>query len=52
MQAVINAKMRGDEYVMEALATFDKMKMLIEEIITAQIWKTKVLPLLKDEVLK
>jgi hypothetical protein len=28
LQAHINAMMRGDEYVMDALATFDKVKKL------------------------
>lgn len=51
LQAHINAAMRGDEYIMESLATFDKVKTLIEELLISEIWKDNLLPLLKTHIL-
>lgn len=36
---------------MDSLVTFDKVKMLIYDLLEAEIWKQKVLPLLKDHML-
>ncbi len=40
MQAHINALMRSDEYIMEALVTFDKIKLLIYQLLVSEVWKS------------
>lgn len=52
IQAHINAAMRGDEYVMESLATFDKIKTLIYELLVAEAWRENVLPLINNHILE
>jgi hypothetical protein len=42
LQSHINMISRGDEFVMESLATFDKIKVLIHGILCSEIWKEKV----------
>jgi len=50
IQAHINAMTRGEEYVMESLATFEKMPVLLHELIASYIWKREVLPLIQNRV--
>ncbi len=39
MQAHINAVMRSDEFIMESLVTFDKIKTLIFDLLVTEVWK-------------
>jgi len=50
MQAHINAIMRSDEYIMESLITFDKIKILIYQLLVSEVWKSKILPLMKNKL--
>lgn len=52
MQAHINAIMRSDEFIMESLVTFDKIKPLIFDLLVTEVWKLKVLPILKPDIIK
>ena len=52
LQAHINAAMRGDEFVMESISTFDKVKTLIYELLVSEAWKDNLLPLLEEDVSK
>jgi hypothetical protein len=52
MQAHINALMRSDEYIMESLITFDKIKILIYQLLVSEVWKSKVYPLVKHQMLE
>jgi len=36
-----------DEYVMDSFVTFDKMKVLIYDLLLSEVWKYKLHPLLK-----
>ena len=51
MQAHINAVMRSDEFIMESLVTFDKVKLLIFDLLVTEVWKQKVLPILKPDII-
>lgn len=42
---------KTDEFIMESMVTFDKVKILIYDLIEAETWKIKLLPLLKDHML-
>ena len=45
----MNALNQNEEFVTELFVTFDKMQLLIHELLVAETWKSKVLPhLLKD----
>lgn len=44
--------MRSDEFIMESLVTFDKVKLLIFDLLVTEVWKQKVLPILKPEIIK
>jgi predicted component of viral defense system (DUF524 family) len=50
MQAHINAIMRSDEFIMESLVTFDKIQVLIFDLLTSEVWKQKVLPLCQKSI--
>ena len=39
-----------DEYVMDSLVTFDKMKALIYDLLCTEVWKAKLFPLLKNQL--
>ncbi len=52
LQAHVNATTRSDEFVMESLVTFDKVKIILKEIISCNLWVKEVLPQIKPEVLK
>lgn len=51
LQSHRNAKAREDEFVMDSMVTFDKIKALIYCLITSETWKNRVLPLCTPEVL-
>ena len=42
MQAVISANANETEYVKEALLTFDKMPVLVHELIVAELWAERI----------
>ena len=48
IQAHKNAMNSTDEYVMESFVTFDKMKVLIYDLLLSEVWKQKLHPLLKQ----
>lgn len=46
MQAILNASATQDEYVKELLVTYEKIPILIHELISVEVWKQKVFPVL------
>ena len=40
--------MKSDDYITEYCATFDKVRILISDLIVAEMWKKHVLPELMD----
>ena len=50
VQAHKNAMNSTDEYVMDSIATLDKMKVLIYDLLCTEVWKAKVCPLLKTQL--
>lgn len=50
IQAHKNAVGSSDEFVMEGFCTQDKMSFLIKDLLTAEIWKQHVLPLVLEDV--
>ena len=50
LQSHRNAKAREDEYVMDLMVTYDKIKVLIYNLILSETWKSKVLPLCLPEI--
>lgn len=48
LQAHQNAQQNSDEFVMEAILTFDKMSVLIHELLAIEAWKEHVLPELTE----
>ena len=50
MQAHCNAMLRSDEYVMESFCTFDKIKILIYDLLMTEVWKENILPLMKSKL--
>lgn len=52
LQAHINALMRGDEYVMESLASLDKVKLLIFETLVCDVWREKLFPLMRPRLVE
>ncbi|EGR28541.1 zinc mynd domain protein 10 [Ichthyophthirius multifiliis] len=51
MQAHVNALMKSDEFIMDTMVTFDKLKILIFDLVQTELWKQKVLPLIKNHLL-
>lgn len=49
-QAHINAQAQADPYVLEAFITFDKLPCLLKELLAAEIWTDKVLPIAINSV--
>ena len=39
-----------DEFVNDTLCTFDKVKTIVYDLLVTEVWKDKVLPLLKDKL--
>ena len=50
MQAHKNAMNQTDEFVNDTLITFDKIKTIVYDLLVTEVWKDKVLPLLKDKM--
>lgn len=50
LQAHQNAMTNSDEYVIESLLTFNKIEVLIHDLLIIEAWKEKVFPLLKARV--
>ena len=50
MQTHVNALMKTDEVILEECVTMDKLKVLIYDLVVTDVWKQKVLPLLKPEM--
>lgn len=50
LQAHQNAMSNSDEFVMEAVLTFDKLGTLIHDLILIEAWKENVYPLLVDDL--
>ena len=50
LQSHFNIIHRGDEFVFESLCDLDKIPIVIHELIAAEVWKTKLWPLIKDDI--
>lgn len=50
LQAHQNAMTNSDEYVMEAFLTFNKVSLLIHDLLAIEAWKEHVYPLLLDDL--
>lgn len=50
MQAHVNASTNCDEFVMESLITYDKLGLLVHELLAAEAWSDSVYPLLKGKL--
>ena len=50
VQAHKNAINSTDEYVMDSISTLDKMKVLIYDLLCTEVWKSKVCPILKNQL--
>lgn len=48
LQAHQNAMTNSDEYVLEAFLTFEKLECLLHDLLTIEVWKEQVYPLLRD----
>lgn len=49
MQTHVNAIMKTDEFIMDECVSQDKLKLLIYDLVVSEVWKRRVLPLLKHE---
>ena len=52
MQAHHCARTNSDDFVLEALVTFDKLPTIIHELIVIEAWRENVFPLLEKDVIK
>ncbi|TPX32886.1 hypothetical protein SmJEL517_g04092 [Synchytrium microbalum] len=52
IQAHYNVLNQNEEFITEALITFDKIPTLIHELLVINLWKTKVLPLIANSLPK
>lgn len=50
IQAHKNAMGGTDEFVMDSFVTLDKMNTLVFELLSAEAWKQKVFPIIKQDV--
>eukprot|EP01036_Dinobryon_divergens_P029944 gene29944-39117_t len=50
LQAHQNAMFNTDEYVLEAILTFDKFETLIHDLVLIDVWKEHIYPLLLDSL--
>lgn len=46
----MNAMVRSDEFIMESCVTFDKVKLLVYDLIMSEMWKQYVLPHMKHHI--
>lgn len=42
--------MNTDQQIMESCVTFEKIKMLIYDLIMSEMWKKNVLPIIKGQI--
>ncbi|KAL4856193.1 Zinc finger MYND domain-containing protein 10 [Chlorella vulgaris] len=47
LQAHINAQAHSDEFVKEAFVSHDRITVLVRELLVAEVWRERVLPLLE-----
>jgi hypothetical protein len=47
----MNTLLKTNEFVMETAVTYDKVKVLIYELIVCEEWKKNILPLLKPSLM-
>eukprot|EP00946_MAST-07B_sp_MAST-7B-sp1_P004997 g4997.t1 len=52
MQAHHCARSNSDDFVLEALVTFDKLPTIIHELVVIEAWRENVYPLLEKDVVK
>ena len=52
MQAHHNVVSNHDEFIVEAFISFEKVPVLIHELIAIETWKLRVAPLIEDELVK
>ena len=50
VQAHKNAMNQTDEFVMDTLVTYDKIKTVVYDLLVTEVWKDKVLPHLVDRL--
>ena len=50
LQAHQSARGHTDEFVLEAFITFEKLPMLIRDLILVDVWREQVFPLLVDQL--
>jgi hypothetical protein len=50
LQSHQNAMSNSDEFVMENVITYDKMRTLVHELLVVEAWTDHVLPLLQDTI--
>lgn len=48
----MSALVKSEEFIMETFSNHDKVKFLIYDLICTEIWKQKVLPLIKNTITK
>ncbi|KAJ8614488.1 hypothetical protein CTAYLR_000743 [Chrysophaeum taylorii] len=49
-QAHISARAKSDEFVLEAMLTFNKMSVLIYDLVLLEAWRERVFPLVEPEI--
>jgi len=52
LQAHQSAQQQGDEFVMEAFLTFDKMRLLVHELLVIEAWRMHVFPRIKKSLVE
>jgi hypothetical protein len=52
LQAHQSAQAHADEYILEACLTFDKIELLVKDMLNTEAWKEFCFPILKDDVSK
>jgi len=50
LQAHQSAKTHTDEFILEAFITFEKLPMLIRDLILVDVWREQVFPLIVDDL--
>ena len=50
LQSHYNAAGNSDEFVMESLITYDKLGVLVHELLAAEAWSDNIYPLIKSSV--
>jgi len=52
IQAHQNAAMNQDEYVATTMISYQKVEVIVKELVTVEVWKSKVVPLIKEEIIQ